>query len=427
MGLHGDLWLIRVAVCVVALLASVAPALAQRVDEPVARDNLDALDLEEALALVAARAPRIDAQRARLDEVRAQRTDATLALRDNPELDLELGPRLPGLDDGSITPVVGVGWTQRFELGGQRAARIDAADAAEVRALAEVELAVRELQAEVGASFLNALAAQERLEIAQTSLALAEDSLAIETRKSEAGDASQLEVVTAQLAVERARAEVGLAQAELLRARAELSTLLAVEPAASLQLEGRLSDHLPDLDADALDRDLERRPERAALEAALTEAQAQEALGEAMAWPDLSLRLGYEYDEGTHAVLTSIGLTLPLFDDGQAARQTAVAQAATARVEAAIDRETARLRTTSRLEVYLALRQSLTDYERQVLVLLDQAETMARTAHEAGAMSLAEILSLRGELVAARSTHVELTLQAALAAFEVRLAAGALP
>lgn len=404
----------------------VVPGLAHAQDDTVVPHELLELSLDEALALAEERAPRVEAARARIAQAEALRTQAALPLRDNPVLDLEAGPRFGGDIDGAGA-VLGVGWSQSFELGGQRVARIAAAEAAAARASTEAELTARELQVAVGVAFLEAVATRQRLHVAEASLELTVAIVAAEGRRLEAGDASELEHAIALLALERAQAEVELVAAEHVLALAELRSLLGLDGDVALSVEGTLEDHLPRPDAQALLAHVADRPELRALEAEITEANALEQLAGSMAWPDLAVRVGYEFEDSAHAVLGSIAFTLPIFDSGQGTLATAKAQASAARVEAEVVERVAITRTEALLGVYEQLLEAITEYETQALELVERIESMARTAYEAGAVPLAELLTLRRELVAARNTHVDLLLNAVLVAFELRVAAGDLP
>src|SRR5690606_39061477 len=100
---------------------------------------------------------------------------------------------------------------QPIELGGKRAARVAAAERAMDVASSELVAKRAEVRAAAISAFFQALSAQERLNIAQSSAQLAQRSLDAASRRVAAGKISPVEETRARVAASAARAE--LAQA----------------------------------------------------------------------------------------------------------------------------------------------------------------------------------------------------------------------
>lgn len=400
------------------VLVAARPATAQEAAGPRTYD----LTLEQALGLARARAPAVRVAQTRVGEARGRLVDAEVLLRANPTLDVGGGPRI---GPGGTSPDVDVGVGQVFELGGQRSARIDAAGADVERASATAEDATRLTLREVAAAFLRARYADERHRVATETERLALEIHRVAQRRHEAGETGVLDVNLAALTLARVRAEVQVVEAARDQAVGDLRRLLGLEADAVVSVSGELLDRRRYTLADLLARAPDRADLRA-LDAEARQADAEVRLGEARAWPDLGLRLGYAREEDADLVLGSITLTLPFFDHGQGLEAEARARGEAVRIE----RETAEAAVTSEVrtafDTYQRLVAAVDHFEHHGLPQIERSDTLARRSYEAGAMQLGELLAIRRELVDARVTHAELLLNAALAGVELEAEAGVL-
>src|SRR6185503_1500864 len=98
------------------------------------------LTLEQALARAREQSPAALVARARIEEARGRLAGARVRFRENPTIDAAVGPR--STEVGTLTDVE-VGFTQVFETGGQRAARLAGAQAAVSRDVALADEAIR--------------------------------------------------------------------------------------------------------------------------------------------------------------------------------------------------------------------------------------------------------------------------------------------
>lgn len=102
--------------------------------------------------------------------------------------------------------------SQTLELGGKRGARIDLATRAQDAAALTLEQRRNDLRADVIDSYYGALRAQERLDLAQRSVALAERGLVVANGRVRAGKSSPVEATRAQVQVSQIRLEMDRAQ-----------------------------------------------------------------------------------------------------------------------------------------------------------------------------------------------------------------------
>ena len=95
--------------------------------------------------------------------------------------------------------------SQTLELGGKRGARIEVASRAQDAAALTLEQRRNQLRAEVIDSYYGALRAQERLDLAQRSMTLAERGLVVANGRVTAGKSSPVEATRAQVQVSEIR------------------------------------------------------------------------------------------------------------------------------------------------------------------------------------------------------------------------------
>lgn len=133
--------------------------------------------------------------------------------RPNPELSL----LSEGLQQDNRTTTVQI--NQPIELGGKRAARINAAERERELALAELAAKRADVRATVIAAYFEVLTAQERLELALGSQQVAQAASNAAARRVVAGRISPVEETRAKVAEASARVELGLATSALVLAQ----------------------------------------------------------------------------------------------------------------------------------------------------------------------------------------------------------------
>lgn len=293
------------------LVCAAAPALAQ---SPLPAE----LTLPQALQLALAHNPELAAVAAEVQIKDGERRQA--GLRPNPELSVELENfagqgELRGTDGAEATLQL----SQLLELGGKRRQRLQLA--AREQAIAEQELQGQRLAvtAATRKAFVQLLAAQQGLALAEEQVRLAEGVFATVEARVAGGKVP---------AVERQRAEVTLAVARSAAVQAGLA-LSAAQQELALQWGGAepltpkalgTLEALPELPPLAtLTARLEQTPEAARWQQQAAAGQARIALARADAIPDLTLSLGlrqFQQSDET-AMLAGVSLPLPLFDRNQ--------------------------------------------------------------------------------------------------------------
>ena len=259
----------------------------------------------------------------------------------NPQLDFSWGTipigqtTPPNLNDpiGNV-PNYNVGLSELFELA-KRGPR-QAAAAAELEASRAQALAV------LGDRFFDLLDTIGRMAKSQVRIGAisgqtraGERILELERARAEKGEIAFADVERSEVEHARLVAARDSAQAEMEQARAECTALLALDcpPFPSAQsarqyLRDTAGQTLPTQWSDEMER---QRPDIAALAAAVRAASERMTLAERKVVPDVTLRMGYTYDNfvisGNQRQSLGLGVQLPLpvADQGQADIQAATA------------------------------------------------------------------------------------------------------
>lgn len=384
----------------------------------VAQPQAVVLTFEDALERARQTAPAIVAARMRIEEARGRVAGASLTFPSNPAVEIEAGRRSGETSSAEYGIAVG----QDFELPRRRRARVDAAGAVVTQAEQRVREVEREVLRDVATTFLRALEARERAEAANSGKQLADEALSIAERRYTAGDVAQLDVNLARTAVARSEAEMRIANATLSGQLIRLQVLLGIEP--PVNPAGTLRDAIATGAGDLLARAADR-PDMRILEAEIAEAEADQRLAHTLRWPDFGLRGSYSREEGDHVVLAGVGVTLPIFNRGQEA--TAVANARLARLRAERDALTRTIAAEVRgaAATHDALRTAAAEYERTVLPLIEENETLALESYEVGQIGLGDLLLVRREALDARRSLIDQLIETRLAEVELRAKAGA--
>jgi cobalt-zinc-cadmium efflux system outer membrane protein len=256
----------------------------------------------------------------------------------NPTLDMEGGTG--ALTGSSAENSLALGISQEFFLAGKRDKRLAVAER-ELEAyrwqLADRERALRE---EVKTAFYDAILAEQRLSLTERSIALNRQLLEVTKDRLAAGDIPELEMNLVK--VELTRSEGGRIDVEraLLQSRARLLTLMGLLPGESPAISGVL-DSEPSLTKSLVDLKqlaLGKRPDLKALETEKSRGDADIALSQAEAIPNLTAGLAFRRDttsmeiggvEGRDTAYTigvKLSIPIPVFDNNQAGIQEARAR-----------------------------------------------------------------------------------------------------
>lgn len=353
------------------------------------------------------RDPIVAVARQRLDAASEQRAQASTF--PNPQLAATVGgfvvgetnPNIPRLGIGQTTNVTGT-LSELVELGKrgprQRAASLRVEAAAQIRIaslggrIGDATLALGKL------AYVNArrAAVAANLQAARTLEAL--EKVRRDHADLSGAEFARIELETQQLSLQLERADADIAVAisqctAVLRARCPNA-----EPidASALDMAAPIPSTLAG--AAAIDPAIERRPARAAARFEAAALNADATLAGRRAIPDVTLGLGYTFDNLTVAgnqhqtLLVSIGIPLPLFDRGN--HDAAAARAASRAVLA--EQQAAGYEAHGQVEALFAqrtnLESTLAKLETDAVPKSTQIVQQTRRAFDLGQAGLAELL-----------------------------------
>jgi cobalt-zinc-cadmium efflux system outer membrane protein len=351
-------------------------------------------------------------------EIRARESRALQAgLRPNPTFAADLeniagsGPKR-GVESAETTLML----SQLIELGGKRAKRRSVGTFEMKVAEWEYEAARLAVIAETTAAFVDALARQEAIRVADDQIRLAKGVLRAVEAQVRAGAVPSAEVPRAELEVTRQEIERRSRVRALRAAYVRLATTWGASEPTFETLAGDLAALSPiPLEAELVER-MATTPTLARWQAEVTQRRAAIELEDSRRIPDLTLGLGPRHFNDTNdwALVIGVEVPIPVFDRNQGARQASRDQLSRSRAE----QRSAKLRLRRALALSY---QELASASEEAVALRDEAIPTAERAYEAtkraqgqGALRFTEVLDAQRSLFALRTQWV-----AALASYHV--------
>lgn len=382
------------AIVVVALLscsAAVAAPLRLTMDDAVARATQAHPDL-------AAARKAIDVAEASL-----QRSKAWLPA--NPYLSAGAGTTT----QEGVSNNFGMYLSQEFEIAGQRSKRIGVARQDVAKATSELTGAQQTLVAAVKTAFVDALISTDRAILARQGLDITVDLSQHLSRIKDLSDAQRIDLNNAQIQESRARRDVAATQQARDNALSTIRRLLALPPEQDVELVGTpLHQARPLLtETEVVERALRQRPDLVAQQRALDKADAQIALVQREAIPNITLSGNVSRFEGATLSGGDIGVHLPVFQRKTAELNEAVAER---------DRERLELESLKRtiqqeaLEARRACEVAAVDLQalRDVAVPRNEENLqLQRRLHERGEATYSELQGTQLEVLTARREHLD--------------------
>ncbi len=372
-----------------------------------AGDGRDSISLAEALARTLRDSPELAAYDYELRAGEARILQA--GLRPNPELSLDIeNPTGTGPYQNADQMENTLTFSQLIELGGKRPARVFEAEA--TRAVVEWEYQVKRIEVLKAATFafIDALAAQRRLELAAEVVKVSDEAVTLTEQRVAVGKGSAVEAIRSRVAVASARIEIEQARRDMAIARGNLAARWGAKAADFAAVRGNLDQH-PDAPPLAMLRQrLLGNPDLARWTAERERREALLAKEQTLARPDISLMAGPRIigkgEDATFVAGFSIPLPLSNRNQGNIAEARAnlgklseEKRAAEARAFAALNEAFQKLRGAAREIAIL---------EESVIPGAQDAETQLNDGYAAGRFTQFEVLDARRTLNAARVQQV---------------------
>ena len=342
------------------------------------------LTLQAALARAIASNPRVVAARQRRVVNVASRDVA--AERPNPEFRAEFAKE---------TPKEGYTFAVPLELGGKRAKRIAVSDAAIAAGDAEVAQAIAEVQADVRRAYIERYTAESRQTLLDEMQGLAQRARDAAQARFDAGDAPQLEVLQARLALADVENQANAARGAVQAARVTLNSLLGFPLGDPTPIDLSLDVGPSVVTEAAIARAQSANAELAVLDRRLDEQRARVDLAHAMRQPDvtpegtLTRRAEPEFSTGWRA---AVAIAIPVFtthaagvrvEEATLAQLTSERQAALARISGEVAAATA---------IAGAQRTQYIRYRDEIIPQALEVERMAEDSYRGGQTGIAAYL-----------------------------------
>lgn len=401
-------------------IAQTADALINRtVDSTVNVRPLRVLEPTAPLTLQAALSMALDAN-AELSAARyeLQAVEASVLQADtlpNPSIGMGIEDRRRETRETTIQ------FSQPIELGGKRAARVDAAELGRDAASAELNDKRAQIRAAVITAFFDVLAAQERLRLAQESAQLAQRGTDAAARRVAAGKVSPVEEIKARVAESGIRLELNQSTSELSSARSRLAATWGSTTPRFERAEGKI-EILPALPTptELADR-LSTAPALARARIEVDRRQALARVERSRRIPDVTVSLGARRSEqlGRTQAIVGISIPLPLFDTNrgnvlETARRTDKARAQLTATEIRLDSELAQ--AGNRLTAAARDAESL---QKEILPGAQSAYDAAVKGFEFGKFGFLDVLDAQRTLLQAKSQYLRTLSEAHRAAADI--------
>jgi outer membrane protein, heavy metal efflux system len=367
-----------------------------------------ALTLNKAITETLSNNPQLYQYRFTSEALNAQKQ--TSALRPALALELEIenfagSGNNQGFDSAESTLAL----SSVIELGGKRQARVSYADARIKRAEWEQQAATLDVLGKLTEVYIEGLATQANVRLAEESLALSQSLFLTVKTRSARGATPEAEVMRAQAALTRAEIRLAALQQQFERQKVLLSRFWGETSARFDVLEGSLFNFGASQSFDQLYARVQTSP---ALQVLASEARIRDAeitLARASGRSDLSWRAGIKRFEDTGDSAFTAGLSIPLFSGKRNRGEVKAALANRNAVDYA--QQDLLLQMHARLfEAYSLRKQSVAaaNLTRDIAIpALEKALKLTKAAYENGRYQYLDLIAAQEELLASKQALID--------------------
>lgn len=373
---------------------------------PLSLESASELTLPQLEQLALANNPTLAESRARVDAIRGKRVQ--VGLPPNPHVgfsDQQLG-------SGGEAEQYGLYYGQEVIRGGKL--RLNRAVASQEIAIAEHEWTAQQQRVltDVRLGFYEALIAQQRVEVCDNLLHIAEQAMQMTETMFAAKETSQIEVVRTQVEQQSARLTLKNARESQSAAWSRLAAVLGTPDVESRHLIGEVESAALDLQAEeSLARLLKESPEIDAAIAEIDRARCAVERACAEPIPNLSLQAIAQYDNSLDSANGNLQMTMPLpwlnrnqGEIRQTRAELVAAQQAIGRIELDLKR---RLATV--YQQYASARNEVQEYGMQGGIL-EKSKSMlelVQKGFEAGELDYLDLIVSQRQYAQTRLAYVE--------------------
>ncbi len=298
---------------------------------------------------------------------------------------------------------------QLFQLGGKRAKRVRIAGVDRDLAKWDYDSKRLDVLSEVNKAYVDTLAKQERVTLAEELVHLAEQSFDVVRSRVQAGKVSPIDETKAAAALSLVRIEVLRARRELEAARKILAATWGSRTPAFARVEGRLKLGAEIPQFEQLTQHLDQNPDIARWDSEMDQRRASLTLEEANRIPDIILSAGITKfnASGENGLIFGLSVPIPVFNRNQGA----IAEAKNRILKAEKERQAIFLRAqTGAAEAYQRLASAFEEartLQDQVLPPLQQAFDAIREGYFYGKFGFLDLLDSQRTLFESRVRYLE--------------------
>ena len=402
----------RLSVCLGVLLSCVsAAARAQSTPGLPVR-----LTEAEAIARLSVEHPRVRAQAARIEEIRA--LQAERVLWPNPTATFARERVLDASDNFLVA-------RQELPITGRRQ-RLRAAGRAAVEvALADARFQTGLLQAEVRHAYTELLLAQAREGELRAAIEEFRRLIEVLRAREREGEGSQYDRMRGERALLDLETELTLAAGERARAQGDLGALLGLTfaPDTLIAADGLEPLITPPLLADRIEQAVATRADYRSSELSVTQFEAERRAASRLRLPVPTVAGGLKRSSNLIAdgagYQFSVDVSVPLFNHGQAAEAAAAAQKARAEAEAQYRRARIEAEVRTAHTVLVLQQQHAARYREATAAIAEPLARTGRVGYEEGELGILELLDANRQAIDARLRVLELTAAVRSAAIDL--------
>ncbi len=318
--------------------------------------------------------------------------------RPNPELAVNIEDTRPE----TRTHTVQI--NQRIELGGKREARMQLADSEKAAAEAGVTAALAALRYQLLINFNELLLAQQRVDFASQTHALATQALDAANKRVQAGKVPPLEASRAQVAQANAAMELEQARALTRVAQHNLAALWGGRGAELGLASGDFLTTTAAPTAEQLDQRLDEAPAMVLAQRALAQSQAASAVERSKRVQDPTVSLGVKRarDVGRNQVFVGVSIPLPLFDRNAGNQLQALRKVDQAEQQLQDQRLQLQAQVFAARQQWISSNQQVALLQSQVIPTAQSAYELAVRGFSLGKFSFLDVLDAQRSLFDSR-------------------------
>jgi cobalt-zinc-cadmium efflux system outer membrane protein len=320
-----------------------------------------------------------------------------------------------------------------FELGGKRAARVDAARQEREHALAALDALRAQVRADTVAAYYDVVAAGERQRLARELVAVAERATHAAARRADTGKASPLEATRAKVAQSSLQIEAIQAARELAAARIRLAAQWGGDPATLVLASPGVIEAPAVPPLAGLEARLASAPDLRRALAGVAHRSALVRVEESRRMPDVTLIVGAQRESSNERMgeerraLLGVSVPLPLFNRNSGAVLESLRRVDKARDE--LDAERVRLHAAlAQAHGQLAAAsEEAALVKSEVLPGAEQAYAAANRGYELGKFGLIDVLDAQRTLVQSRHQYLKAVAESYRALADIERLVGPAP